>query len=154
MKKVICSVLAALLLFGSAALADVDLSGMSYEELLDLQARVTAALWASDAWQEVQVPAGIYLIGRDIPAGKWTISYQGNGYGAIKWGDTLNDSGTEVEYSSGIYAYAYLKSPDRKSFDESDTASVTWDLVDGTYLFIDQGTVTFTPPAGLGFKFK
>lgn len=77
MKKVLC-VLLVLALVGAAAYAAIDLSGMSFEELLDLRAQVDAALWASDGWQEVTVPMGVYYVGEDIPAGRWTVDGQGN----------------------------------------------------------------------------
>lgn len=74
MKK-LCALILALILFSSAALAEsIDLSGMSFDELLDLQARVNDALWAADGWKHVKIPAGYYEVGVEIPAGRWTIS--------------------------------------------------------------------------------
>ena len=77
MKKLL-TVLIVLALLGAAALAEqIDLSGMSYEDLLALRQQVDAAIWASDGWQEVEVPAGVYTIGEDIPAGRWSVSPTG-----------------------------------------------------------------------------
>ena len=77
MKKLL-TVLIVLALLGAAALAEqIDLSGMSYEDLLALRQQVDAAIWASDGWQEVEVPAGVYTIGEDIPTGRWSVSPTG-----------------------------------------------------------------------------
>lgn len=52
----------------------IDLSAMSFDELLALRQQVNMAIWQSDGWQAVEVPAGMYQVGVDIPAGKWTIT--------------------------------------------------------------------------------
>ena len=83
MKKLLALILA-LVLVSSAALAEsVDLSGLSFDDLLNLQQRVNAALWASDEWISASVPIGLYEIGVDIPAGHWTVD-AGDNYLLIK----------------------------------------------------------------------
>jgi hypothetical protein len=60
-----------MLFTASVSFADVpDITNLPYEELLQLQANVNLALWASDGWQEVAVPVGkYYIVGVEIPAG-------------------------------------------------------------------------------------
>ena len=57
----------------SVACAEYDLSSMSFDELISLREQLNLAIWNSKEWQKVEVPAGTYLIGKDIPAGHWTI---------------------------------------------------------------------------------
>ena len=68
MKKALV-ILLVLMVCVCAYAESIDLSGMNYDELLDLRQAVEMAIWNSDGWQEVEVPAGIYVIGEDIPEG-------------------------------------------------------------------------------------
>ena len=58
----------------NTAAAEIDLSELSFEELLSLQERVNTALWNSSGWNEVSVPSGTYEVGKDIPEGSWIVS--------------------------------------------------------------------------------
>ena len=73
MKRTIAMVIVFLLVLSDITFAEVDLSGMSYDELVILKDRIDKTIWDSQEWQEVTVPQGLYKIGEDIPAGKWTI---------------------------------------------------------------------------------
>lgn len=136
MKRIVSLILIAMLL-AAPALAGIDLSGMTFDELIELQKQVTAALWASDGWQEVTVPAGYYEVGTDIPAGRWTLS--GNGvmidiYRSLDAASTFDVTG----YVDGHY----LTSGD----------TYTANLKEGQGLELD-GPVTFTPyVSALEFK--
>lgn len=55
----------------------VDLSGMSFEELLFLRDQLTAEIMSRPEWKEVTVPAGKYMIGEDIPAGSYSVTSTG-----------------------------------------------------------------------------
>lgn len=155
MKKIITALLVLVLILSlvPAAFADVDLSGMSYDELVALRDQINLAIWNSQEWQEVTVPYGVWKIGEDIPAGKWTITVCDGGSLFLRVGVKLNAAGTEID---GSYDSWLLRSSTRRSFDPaSDIESVTIDLHDGEYLTIDEGSVIFTPYAGkpsLGFK--
>ena len=72
MKRTLCIILAFVLVLtlAPAAFADVDLSGMSFDELVALKDQINLALWNSADWQEVTVPQGVWQVGADIPAGK------------------------------------------------------------------------------------
>ena len=51
----------------------IDFSKKSMSELLKIQSDLTAAIWNSPEFKEAIVPEGLYEVGKDIPAGKWTI---------------------------------------------------------------------------------
>lgn len=155
MKKLL-ALLLALVCMAAPAMAEVDLSGMSYDELVALKDQINLAIWESDEWQEVEVPQGIWVVGEDIPVGKWTIKYtDGVSSTRIVWSDALDASGASLTYSGEVYEYASLYDPNDKYYDKGDTTEVTWDLKAGQYLMVEDGIATFTPYAGkqsLGFK--
>ena len=69
-----------------------DVSSLSFSDLIKLQEEINLALWNSDEWQEVTVPAGLYQVGRDIPAGTWVVSKNRN-WARIRIGSKVNLSG-------------------------------------------------------------
>lgn len=75
MKKALCIILITILaLCTFTVYADsIDLSGMSFDDLKALQEQVNKALWESEGWKQVTVPVGVYQIGAEIPAGRWTV---------------------------------------------------------------------------------
>lgn len=63
MKKIF-ALLLALFLLPAFSLADIpDISGLSYDELVQLNNQINLAMWNSEEWQEVTVPPGTYQIG-------------------------------------------------------------------------------------------
>jgi len=84
MKKVIAVMFAAVMLF-SAACAETDLSGLSYDELVDLQKKISTEIMSRPEWKAVEIPIGEWIVGKDIPEGYYSIIPQGslvivNGY--------------------------------------------------------------------------
>lgn len=146
MRRFACMLVCLALLAMGCANADtnLDLAGLGLSELIALQQEIQAAMWASDEWQEVEVPVGIYEIGVDIPEGHWTIS--GNDFAYVTWGQNCDPYGATIEYSDKI-ADEYLE--------RGDIESISWNLTAGTYLCVECSSVVFTPYAGtsLGFKF-
>ena len=138
------------------ALAEIDLSGMSFDELLALKEQVNRALWDSEEWQEVVVPAGAYTVGKEIPAGYWTIAPVASGMGMvdITWGKNFDESGTRVEFMSMFTTAMLLSESLQSSVNMNSVSSVSWDLIEGTVLTIANGSVTFTPFTGNEFGFK
>ena len=136
MKRVAMLVLA-LMLVGTVAPAEVDLSGMSYEEMVELRDQLDKAIWASDGWQYVQVPGGDYDVGVDIPAGRWTLV------------------GVDSYSSFDVYKSRALK--DDYSYDalfESLKLNQHYNITleDGQYIEIS-GTIAFQPYLGAGLRF-
>lgn len=150
MKKFVGLVLA-LILICSFAVAEVDLTGMTFDELVELRQKVDAAIFASDGWQEVSVPAGIYKIGEDIPAGKWVVTPVKGSTAFIDLGKSIDDNGMEI--ADGFYNETITSESDSYAA-YNNVREVTLDLQDGTYIEIDNSNVIFTPFKGhnLGFK--
>ncbi len=104
MKKLISLLLILFLLVPAASFADLpDVSGLSFSELRQLLVNVKKALWACEEWKEVKVPAGVYTIGEDIPAGQWSIQAPSGTFVTVGYGSRLDDTGTGLERSSIEY---------------------------------------------------
>lgn len=157
MKRILAMLLVLLLLTPALALAEVDLSGMTYDELVTLKDHINKAMWESQEWQEVTVPQGVYSVGADIPEGHWNISAAQGQTVTVRWGTKLNDAGTDVDvdWNGGIYEYETLVSPTYDYYQASDRTAVDFDLKDGQFVVVDYGQAVFTPYTGkpsLGFK--
>lgn len=146
MKKAICVLLIGALLasISIAFAADIDLSGMTYAELIDLQARVQRAIMETEEWQEVKVPAGLYQVGVDIPAGKWNVSMT-NKWARIKIGTKLESNQNEVSSKSPDYYTVQIN---------KDVPSQVISFIDGQYVEIYNAGVVFTTPTGSSLTFK
>lgn len=144
MKKLIAACLALLMVLSiSFVFAEsIDLSSLSFDELATLETRIIKAMMSKPEYKETKVPVGVYKVGEDIPAGKWTIS--GIEYsGVITWGTGLDEYGVEIPYNMQISSFSYWDSND----------SIDWDLVEGTYISVAISPVKFSPyiPKSLGF---
>ena len=158
MKKILAVALAvaALMAFPLSARAEekqkIDLSGMSYEELVELKDQINLAIWQSDEWQEVEVPQGVWKVGEDIPAGHWTIKAAEGAWVDIRIGSKLKEGGTKVETRTS----AQITSPSYHGFDANkDKSEWSVEVKDGVYILVESGKAIFTPYAGkpsLGFK--
>lgn len=155
MKRIITLVLVLLCLAGVASAEAPNLSGMSYEELVALKEQINLAIWNSQEWQEVEVPQGVWVVGQDIPAGKWTIKAADGITANVYWGDELDESGMELSYSSKIFEIELLYSVNYRHYEKGKRTEVTWDMKDGDYFIVDDGIALFAPYSGkpsLGFK--
>lgn len=171
MKKFFSVLLCVLICVSTYGCAEstIDYSSMSLEELIALRQEIQAAMWESDEWQEVEVPTGFYCIGKDIPAGHWTITPK-NGYADVSYGDRANESLTDISWSGDIYETKNLQAADTSmgsiysGFLGEDYAALmdslyetNWsiNLTEGNFIVIESGSVIFTPYVGntLGFKF-
>ncbi len=129
MKKV-CAILVALLfVFSSVAVAD-DLKAMTYEELLALRAAINAELIARGFEKEVTVPAVVYTIGEDIPAGSYTIRTN-----AIMVVVTTQDEQGDL---GDMYSVTSAEGIGKITLLDGHTISIS-------------GSVIFAPYVGLGF---
>ena len=144
MKKLIAICLALLLVFSASFVfaEDIDLSSLSFEELAALENRIIKEMMSKPEYKEVTVPLGVYKVGVDIPAGKWTLSGLGKA-GMVFWGKGLDEYGVEIPYNMQIADFTYWKEND----------SIDWDLVEGTYIAVTISPVKFSPyiPKSLGF---
>ena len=155
MKKLISLLLTlCILLVPVLSLADsIDLSGMSLADLVKLQEQVTMAMWRTEEWQEVTVPAGLYTVGVEIPAGKWTITATPNAsMEQVEIGSKLDDTGMGISWG-GSYESNYLYGKQSWAYDESKMNSWDVTLTDGLYINLAAAMI-FTPYAGPSFSFK
>lgn len=157
MKKLIASIctLALILAMSVTAAAEIDLSGMSWQELIDLRAAVTMEQMSRDEWQEVEVPQGVWKVGEDIPAGKWTIKCTVGSRTGISWGDKLDESGADISWDGHVYEFEGVYNPNSKYYSAGDRTELELELKDGWYVIIESSSATFTPFTGkpsLGFK--
>lgn len=144
MKKVICIILI-LCISPVICLAEVDLSGMTYKELVSLRDQINLAIWNSQEWQEVTVPQGEWEVGKDIPAGTWTVHCAVAHYGMVR----ITNGGSYKESE-------VLTSPDYKNYKKGvDVSEYSFTVEDGDVIIITDCDMVFTPYAGkpdLGFK--
>lgn len=148
MKRVFVLILAVLLI-GALASAEVDLSGMTFDELVSLKDQINLAIWNCQEWQEVTVPMGVWKVGEDIPAGHWSIT--SNRWAHIQVGTALSATGHEIDIMGTSYWYSQSIDPN----DPSEPSEIDYEFKDGEYVVIEYGDVIFTPFAGkpsLGFK--
>lgn len=156
MKRIVALVLVLLSLFSVAAASTIDLSDMTYDELVALKDKINLAIWNSQEWQEVTVPQGVWMVGKDIPSGHWTIKTVAS-WACVELCTALDETGKDVDlWVSEFYHSEHVANPKSKYFDPtSDKAETDLVLKDGTYVIVDGGNVIFTPYSGkpsLGFK--
>lgn len=154
MKRILSFVLCLFVIVSLSAtsFAEIDLSGMSFDELVALKEQINLAIWNCQEWQEVDVPQGVWEVGADIPSGKWTITTKPGGSVMVCVGDEVISGGTEVS----AFTLEAIYSPDAPFFDEnSDVTSWTIELEDGLFVEVSGGIAIFSPYSGkpsLGFK--
>lgn len=155
MKKLLAVFLMISLAVTTAFAESIDLSGMSFDELVALRARINMALWSTDAWQEVTVPIGVWEVGKDIPAGHWTLSATEGNTTYIFYGDKLKDADS-LSVSGDVYINEELISTSYANYDENQhRVYMDIDAKEGCYIIIRYGAAVFTPYVGkpdLGFK--
>lgn len=165
MKRILVTLLTCmiLLLTGIALAEGIDLSGLTYEELVALKDQINLAIWNSSEWQEVTVPQGVWKVGEDIPAGTWTVrcadtardSYMMNECD-LSWGEQLSENGQSIAWK-GRYDLVTLYNPNNEHYNEGELTEYTFTVQEGDYIIIDNSynCAVFIPYAGkpsLGFK--
>lgn len=138
MKKLL-SVILSVFILSSAALAEIDLESMSYDELYYLYQRVQVQLMKRNEWKEVTAPVGIWKVGEDIPAGSYSIRASGSMFGnVVLWRGEQND------YKSGVILNEMF-------IDDENTLIGKVIMSDGNTLEISGCPVILSPVVGLGF---
>lgn len=95
MKKIICIVLI-LCILPVVSLAD-NYSKMTYQELVNIQKVIALEIMSRPEWKQTKVPAGLWKVGEDIPAGTYSIS--ADFAGVVVWKRAKDD------YSDGGLYY-------------------------------------------------
>lgn len=135
MKKVFAVVLVSLLCLCSIGYASgIDLTGLSFDELIQLRKEIDLLIFGSEEYKEVSVPAGDYVIGEDIPAG--TYSLDCNSVAMIEvYSDTSRD------FMSMLACHPV---------GDGETVGKI-ELIDGQAVSITLGSIIFKTYTGLGF---
>lgn len=148
---------------GMADYEDINLAGMSYDQLVELKDQINMAIWKSQEWQEVTVPQGEWVVGTDIPAGKWTIRcadvdrmYSMLRECDIEWG-FKNSNGRLDRYESLGGGQTIIHNPEHKEYKSGQVTEITVELKEGMLFVVNSyyAPALFTPYAGkpsLGFK--
>lgn len=146
MKKLVALVLVMFLSLSLPAMSVMESKGgdVPLSEMQALYLIMLESMWQSDEWQRVEVPAGVYEIGVEIPEGEWTISCDRDFIVSV--GTKLDGSKTDIPVEN-FKAYEYVDAEDYKS-------GWTVKLEKGDYIKLSK-LVTFTTPIkGQGFVFK
>ena len=137
-KRLLAGMMAGALLLGGAASADVDLSGMSYDELVALHDAVVSAIAESDGAVSFRAEPGDYIVGVDIPAGKYSVKQpEDAGFSVFHIYDEKGKS-LKTEYFE----------PDNKPGKMLGQVL----LEDGYRLELEYGAFLFAPSAGITFN--
>ena len=74
MKKILAIILVVALILPAAAFADIpDISSLTNDELLTLNHEIQLRLFSEKLVNGIQIPAGKYIIGEDIPEGIYRV---------------------------------------------------------------------------------
>lgn len=152
MKRLFVLLLAAIFLAGSAAADQVDLSGMSFDDLVALRDQLNLAIWNSREWQEVKVPAGIWEIGVDIPAGHWQINPKEGGMAEVFYCEGVDRTARLPDFDKTWYKETIISTSNSNA--DRSVNYVDYDLVAGWFI-INRSAVFITPYTGkpdLGFR--
>ena len=150
MKKLITIIMILALLLPAAATADIpDISGLSFSELGQLIREAKKALWACDEWKEVKVPAGVYKIGEDIPAGQWSIQAPSGEFVTVGYGSKLDHTGTALDSDSIDYWGNISGSATDNSLHQLDII-----LEDGYYIVFHKSVLFYPYVKKLDFSFN
>ena len=156
MKKVLSVILALAIVLSVTGACAIDLSGMSFDELVALKQEINIAITKTDKWQEVVVPQGVWKVGEDIPAGHWTVRCaDGTDVVYIEWGVYLKENGHGIQ-TKGRNHYSYVRNPESKYYNHSDPTEYDFVVQDGDWIVINDsyGKALFSPYTGkpdLGF---
>ena len=170
MKRFLCVLLVLLLIIPEYAIAKnnktnparekmasmFDLSGFSLDELIELRELVQIAMWANSEWQSVTVPQGVYIVGKDIPEGTWTVKCnpKSHQYVRLKWGDKLDKNGVEISIESKRWDNVSIYSTNTNGYEEGNRLEYTFTVKKGDYITIEYNSAIFSNPVSpsLGFK--
>ena len=97
MKKIITIVLVICIFLSCASAETVDLSAMSYDQLLALRSQINTEIISRPEWREVTVPAGTWTVGTDIPSGFYCVKSTGPSLNLV---ELVNASGDNELYKA------------------------------------------------------
>ncbi len=139
MKRVLSVLVVLLMFFGvsGVALADaisVDPATATLDELIAARTAIEQAIMSRDDYKEVNVPAGTYKVGDQIPAGEYTLTTTAPMAVVTIYGK----GGTEPKDMVNMYTLTASEGVGRLVLEEGQSIGLN-------------GGVVFAPYAGLGF---
>ena len=139
MKKIVCLILAVLLLTVPVYAADVDLDSLTDDELQELQARVNEAVNQRGLNGAAILPRGNYYIGKDIAAGTYVVMD----------GDLTDDDFTQLMFYDSEEDVQKRKGHDSRLANAGESIRV--DLPDGLIMNVDYSPALFMVAPKLPF---
>lgn len=133
-----------------------NLSKFDIWELAALRDLCQEIIMESDSWQEVEVPQGVWWVGFQIPAGKWTVCCKTGDFCTFSWGERLRDNEKDID-PRGRCDYVIISNPASNYYEIGDITEYTFEVYMHEYIVIDNAPAVFTPYQGkpdLGFTFK
>lgn len=146
MKKLI-AVLLLCCMFIYPAVAEIDLSSLSFYELAELRRNCQFEMMNRPEWKEVQVPQGIWQVGKDIPAGDWIIKCADVGRTNVSmricvflWGEGYpKDESFEYKKRIGRIVVANPANKYYEKYENGTPTEIRVHLEDGQYIVIENG---------------
>lgn len=144
MKRILALVLVLMALTGTVYADTVDLSGMTFNQLLMLRYEIQLALLTNEEFKMASVPQGVWEVGKDIPAGHWSIVADAP-YIMVEVCTALDALGKGVDVkNTDFYYYQFLTDSNSEQFDKNtDVDVIDLELKDGFYVIIKGGSVIF-----------
>ncbi|MBO7663767.1 MAG: hypothetical protein J6U01_10385 [Clostridia bacterium] len=125
---------------------DSYLSSLSYDRLVELKEQINLSIWNSKKWKSIEVPAGVYIVGRDIPAGHWTLKAPVGEYVSIEYFQSVDETGKRPADVFTNY-YSEVLADESSAFASSFyVREIDLEMKEGFYLTVINGrTVIFEP---------
>lgn len=130
------------LLFSTIVFANaetIDLSTLSFDELVALRQQIDMAIMQSDEWKQVTVPVGTYIIGKDIPSGDYAVAYTGRVQSFLCIYPDIQSVG---DYQCSSHLLSSMM---------GNTTIGKLCLTEGQVIVIEYGELVFSPYKGLDF---
>ena len=148
MKKLITIILILALLLPAAAMAENPLAEYSLEQLHLMRQYICQEILSRSEWSEVTVKPGYYVVGEDIPAGHWTVTYSQGEVGILEYFKEADETG--IKPADDLYdCKAFLVGdPNHSLASIYNVTEFDITLDDGYHVNISMGPVVFKPFAG------
>lgn len=160
MKRVF-AVAAVFMLLLSSAIAEINLSNMSVAQLIALKEQINNELMSRPQIKSVTVPQGLWVVGKDIPAGTYTLKCPDLGrdeylmrHCDIQWGKSTPNDG--IIKSKDRLGKVEIFNDKNNYYKGGQTTEYVVTFENGTYIYIHplNNKVIFTTYTGnpdLGF---